>query len=50
MNNAAVDAGLNNLVKVEVPAAWANAEDKPAVVAGIKKMINAGIYPEHLWK
>ncbi len=26
------------------------AEDKPAVVAGIKKMINAGIYPEHLWK
>lgn len=26
------------------------AEDKPAVVAGINKMINKGIYPEHLWK
>ncbi len=26
------------------------AEDKPAVVAGIKKLINEGIYPEHLWK
>ena len=26
------------------------AEDKPSVVKGIKKMIDAGIYPEHLWK
>ena len=26
------------------------AEDKPAVVAGINKMIKEGIYPEHLWK
>ncbi|MBO5715398.1 MAG: nucleotidyltransferase [Clostridia bacterium] len=26
------------------------AEDKPAVVAGIKKLINEGVYPEHLWK
>ena len=25
------------------------AEDKPAVVAGINKMIKEGIYPEHLW-
>ena len=25
-------------------------EDKPAVVAGIKKLINEGVYPEHLWK
>ena len=26
------------------------AEDKPVVVAGIKKLINEGVYPEHLWK
>ena len=26
------------------------AEDKPAVVAGIKKLINEGVYPERLWK
>ena len=26
------------------------AEDKPSVVKGIKKLINSGIYPEHLWK
>ena len=25
------------------------AEDKPAVVEGIKKLINNGVYPEHLW-
>lgn len=24
-------------------------EDKPAVVAGIKKLIQDGVYPEHLW-
>ena len=24
-------------------------EDKPAVVAGIKKLIENGVYPEHLW-
>lgn len=26
------------------------AEDKPVVVEGINKLINEGIYPEHLWK
>jgi hypothetical protein len=25
-------------------------EDKPAVVAGIKKLIDDGIYPKHLWE
>lgn len=25
-------------------------EDKPAVVAGINKFINKGVYPKHLWK
>lgn len=27
MNNASVDAGIQNLVKIDVPAAWANATD-----------------------
>ena len=26
------------------------ADDKPAVVEGMKKFINDGVYPEHLWK
>jgi len=32
MNNAAVDAGINNLVKIDVPAAWANLPDNDDVV------------------
>ena len=28
MNNASIDHGLNELVKVEIPAAWATAEDE----------------------
>lgn len=46
----------NNVCNVTVyntSACWLGvtyAEDKPAVVAGIKKLINDGIYPEHLWK
>jgi len=31
MNNAAVDAGNQNLVKIDVPEAWANAPDDPVV-------------------
>lgn len=34
MNNAAVDAGINNLVKIDVPAAWANASDDVVVDKG----------------
>ena len=32
MNCAAVDAGLNALVKIEVPAAWAQLQDEPETV------------------
>ena len=32
MNCAAVDAGLNHAVKVEVPAAWCDLQDQPDVV------------------
>ena len=30
MNNAAIDQGLSAIVKVDVPASWADAEDTPA--------------------
>lgn len=42
-----------NVTVYNTNASWFGvtyAEDKPAVVAGIKKLINEGIYPEHLWK
>ncbi|HEX3030658.1 MAG TPA: pyruvate:ferredoxin (flavodoxin) oxidoreductase, partial [Bacillota bacterium] len=32
MNNAAVDAGIGKLVKIDIPAAWANAADDAVVV------------------
>ncbi len=31
MNNASVDAGIQNLVKIDVPESWANAPDDPVV-------------------
>lgn len=30
MNQQAIDKGVENLVKIDVPAAWANAQDAPA--------------------
>jgi dTDP-glucose pyrophosphorylase len=42
-----------NVIVYNTNACWLGvtyAEDKPAVVQGIKKLIDAGIYPEHLWK
>ncbi|MDR0531362.1 MAG: pyruvate:ferredoxin (flavodoxin) oxidoreductase [Oscillospiraceae bacterium] len=32
MNHAAIDAGFNAVTKIDVPAAWANAEGQPAEV------------------
>ncbi|NPV90548.1 MAG: pyruvate:ferredoxin (flavodoxin) oxidoreductase [Firmicutes bacterium] len=31
MNNASVDAGIDKLVKIDIPASWADAPDAPAV-------------------
>ncbi|WP_134218282.1 pyruvate:ferredoxin (flavodoxin) oxidoreductase, partial [Pelotomaculum sp. FP] len=31
MNNASVDAGISSLVKIDIPAAWADAPDEPVV-------------------
>jgi pyruvate-ferredoxin/flavodoxin oxidoreductase len=35
MNNDAVDAGLKNLIEIQVPADWANAQDKPVEKLGL---------------
>ncbi|KUO60482.1 MAG: pyruvate-flavodoxin oxidoreductase [Gracilibacter sp. BRH_c7a] len=37
MNNKAIDAGCDALVKVEVPAAWANADAKKGIFLGTDK-------------
>jgi pyruvate-ferredoxin/flavodoxin oxidoreductase len=31
MNNAAVDAGISNLVKIDIPAHWADVPDEPVI-------------------
>lgn len=42
-----------DIVVYNTNACWLGvtyAEDKPAVIEGIKKLIKKGAYPEHLWK
>ncbi len=39
MNYAAVDAGVKNVKKIEVPAAWAEAEDKPLPVREVPDFV-----------
>ena len=48
MNNAAIDAGLNAIVKIDVPASWATAvdapkaaSDKPSFIKNILEPMNA---------
>lgn len=44
--------GSCDIVVYNTNASWLGVtypEDKPAVVAGIKKLIENGIYPKHLW-
>ena len=52
-----IDAMINNgdcdVIVYNTNSTWLGvtyAEDKPAVVAGIKQLIKEGKYPEHLWK
>ena len=51
-----IDFMINNdacdIVVYNTNSSWLGVtyqEDKPAVVAGIKKLIQEGVYPEHLW-
>ncbi|MTV50702.1 pyruvate:ferredoxin (flavodoxin) oxidoreductase [Heliobacillus mobilis] len=45
MNEAAVDDGINALVKVEVPAAWAGAVDEAAVTQDVPEFIEKILQP-----
>jgi pyruvate-ferredoxin/flavodoxin oxidoreductase len=39
MNNDAVDAGLKNLIEIQVPAVWATVEDKPVERVGLPSQV-----------
>lgn len=48
-----IKAGDCDITVYNTDAVWLGvtyAEDKPAVVQGIKNFISQGVYPEHLWK
>ena len=48
-----IKSGACDVTVYNTNASWFGVtyqEDKPAVVAGIKKLIQDGVYPEHLWK
>lgn len=45
MNYAAVDAGVNALELVEVPASWANAQDEAKDVEGVPAFVNDIVIP-----
>ncbi len=48
IKNGACDVTVYNTTECWLGVTYP--EDKPAVVEGIKQLINNGIYPEHLWK
>lgn len=51
--DAMIKSDACDVIVYNTNACWLGvtyAEDKPAVVAGIKKLIEQGVYPEHLWK
>ena len=45
MNNRAVDMGINAAVKVEIPAAWENAEDAPTVEIEVPPFVKDIVMP-----
>ena len=45
MNNQAVDAGINALVKIDIPAEWANAEDEPVDKKDVPEFIENVVFP-----
>ncbi|MBQ1663018.1 MAG: pyruvate:ferredoxin (flavodoxin) oxidoreductase, partial [Clostridia bacterium] len=49
-NLAAIDAGQNALVRVDVPAEWADAEDEPAVERNVPKVVRDILDPVNAQK
>lgn len=48
-----IKSNVCDVTVYDTDACWLGvtyAQDKPAVVAGIRKLIDEGVYPEHLWK
>ena len=45
MNNKAVDAGIDALVKIDIPADWANAEDEPVDKKDVPEFIEKVVFP-----
>lgn len=45
MNLAAVDAGINSPVRVEIPPAWKDAQDEPKDLSGLPEMIRKIVMP-----
>ena len=53
MVNKLTADGTASVRVLRSPAQWFGVtykEDKPLLVANLKKMIRAGIYPEYLWR
>lgn len=53
MVNKLIADGTASVRVLRSPAQWFGVtykEDKPLLVANLKKMIRAGIYPEYLWR
>jgi pyruvate-ferredoxin/flavodoxin oxidoreductase len=45
MNNAAIDKGIESLVKIEVPASWAQAEEEAAAAVEVPEFISKIVNP-----
>ena len=45
MNNDAIDKGVEGIVKIDIPAAWANATDAPATKANVPEFISKILEP-----
>ncbi len=45
MNYAAIDQGTNAMVKIDVPAAWKDAQDAPAAAKAVPAFISKVVYP-----
>lgn len=45
MNVAAIDAGIDGLVEVNIPAAWKNAKDEPADLSHLPEFVREVVIP-----
>ncbi|MGM9632549.1 MAG: NDP-sugar synthase [Eubacteriales bacterium] len=51
--DSVIESDACDVIVYNTNASWLGVtypDDKPGVVAGINKLVNEGVYPEHLWK